>query len=155
MQCMATLSSPDFCKTFSPTVDTVGLCVKGPGPFNRHHPVLCLLSNVVAWNLELKLHSVAKKACELILGCASFNTLAKGIKTWISNCYRNDVNTSEICLLLYCLIFAVSLLAEKEDVMSLHVIKSLLFGKVPLEGWEIYSSHGLWRCVGFFFLSLY
>lgn len=66
------------------------------------------------------------------------------------------MNISEICFfILYCLIFAVSLLAEKEDVVSLHVIESLLFGNVPLEGRESYSSHGLHRCVVFCFVLVF
>lgn len=40
--------------------------------------------------------------------------------------------------------------------MFLHVIKSLLFGNVPLEGRESDSSHGLHRCVVcWFFVCLF
>jgi len=40
----------------------------------------CLLNNAMVWNLQLEIHSVAKKACKLIPRCASFNMLAKGIE---------------------------------------------------------------------------
>lgn len=149
-QCVAALNRPDFCRIFCPILGTVTLCMTWLGHVNRSHPT-CLLSSVAVWNSELEVLSVAKDTWGLILGSHHLTCQLKAQKTRTYNYYRNDVNVSETCLFVcYCLIFAVSLWAEKEVVVFLHVIKSLFFGNIPLEGWERSSPRGLHRCVGFF-----
>ncbi|KFO83108.1 Tropomodulin-3, partial [Buceros rhinoceros silvestris] len=51
--------------------DTVSLCMKRLGLFNRSHPT-CLLSNMAAWNSELEVLSVAKNTS--ILGMSNLIT---------------------------------------------------------------------------------
>lgn len=150
-QCVAALNRPDFCRIFCPILGTVTLCMTCLGHFNRSHHPTCLLSSVAVWNSELEVLSVAKDTWGLILGSHHLTCQLKAQKTRTYNYYRNDMNVSETCLFVwYCLIFAVSLWAEKEVVVFLHVIKSLFFGNIPLEGWERSSPRGLHRCVGFF-----
>lgn len=75
--CTARLTRADRCKASVPPW-LLWFRMKGLGLLNRQRQPFCHLSNPTACNLGLEVHSVANKACELILGFTPSTTLAKG-----------------------------------------------------------------------------